>query len=103
MEKIENKFNSETHSYQDDLFYQEGIMEYIEDLCWKNEPKTCPSEFSKKIEDILTKFPYQQTHLDKALEYEINHGKGSYRSYVEKGLESLDFHSLADELFGPER
>lgn len=80
-------FEKDPDSYPESVIFQKGIVDYIEDIVWKEKPNKCFDKNRQNIENILNAHPSQKEEIRLLVEYEQENGKGSLRKFVEKEFE----------------
>ncbi|MGH1384295.1 hypothetical protein [Kordia sp.] len=72
-------FEEEPDSYPESILFQDGLIDYIEDTVWNEEPHKCSEQNKRNIEEILDSHSSQAKILDPLIELEVKNGMGSLR------------------------
>ncbi|MFY0689071.1 MAG: hypothetical protein JXQ90_18010 [Cyclobacteriaceae bacterium] len=89
MNSLTKIFEKDPESFPECVIFQEGIYDYIEDVCDESKPKKCSEENRLKIEAILNAHKSQKEILQIAIDYELKNGKGSHRKFIEQGIKKI--------------
>ena len=98
MTSLKEIFEEDPYSYPESIMYQDGIYDYIEDVCWKQNPAKCSGIDRENIEKILKSHPSQQRIISPFLEFELANGKGSSRLQRSQNMERLQSPTVMDKL-----
>ena len=89
MKSLAKIFDKDPESFPESVLFQNGIDDYIEDLCSDGATSKCSEENRLNIEKILNSHQSQNKLIQSLLEFEKKNGQGSLRKSIEKNAAQI--------------